>query len=172
MRRAALLFLSFAFCAAAAFGQCSVTNPYIQILTQPPLPGGYTGVNYSVNFSACTYQSGLSVVWSIVPGSGNLPPGLAFSTNTGNPVAVVGTPATTGTFTFTLSAQIANSQFPPSTAQFSISISKGSVTITSGPNLPTAIIGQSYQTALTATTNPPGAALNWSSNTALPPGLS
>ncbi len=69
--------------------------PPLDIATSSPLPDGNTGTRYSQVLGATGGTPPYS--WSITTGS--LPPGLTLDASTG---AIVGTPATLGTFSFTV----------------------------------------------------------------------
>jgi hypothetical protein len=79
------------------FTVISQTSTSLTITTTSPLPSGQVGTSYSTAINA---NSGAS--WQI--NSGSLPPGLSFSTNTGYTNYITGTPTTTGTYNFTVSA--------------------------------------------------------------------
>ncbi len=172
MRAAPLLLLG-AISAAGAWAQCSSNNPYISILTQGPLPAAYTGLSYTITFQACEYQFGIPVNWSVT--SGSLPPGLSFpNPATANPILLTGTPTTSGTYTFTLTAQliVSGTMLPPDSRSFTIVVNNPSITINTGPNLPNATLGQGYSLELSAAATPSNIPLTWSASNALPPGLS
>jgi large repetitive protein len=90
------------------------------------------------------------VTWSWAAQSGSiLPPGLNFSTAG----LLNGTPTRGGVFNFIVTAT--RSGFTPSTANYALLINSPPVTITSGPNLPVAVVGQGYNVQLAASGGSP-----------------
>jgi hypothetical protein len=85
-----------------------------------PLPNGFTGVAYSAIFTVAGNPAPLTWAVSVGP----LPDGLALNSVTG---ALTGTPTTTGSFTFTISATYAPAGSAPVTAQqqFTVVIANG-----------------------------------------------
>jgi GH18 family chitinase len=105
------------------------------ITSASPLTNGSTGSAYSQTLGA---SGSTPITWSIT--SGTLPTGLSLNSSTG---AISGTPASTGTATFTVKATNAlgnNSQ------QFTLTInsSSGSPTITTSSPLPPGTVGVVY----------------------------
>jgi hypothetical protein len=90
--------------ATNAAGSSAAKRLYFTVLTEPPvlipkittrsLPSGTVGMPYSATVEA---TGDAPLVWSIVAGEGDLPPGLTFSTANG---AISGTPTAVGSFTF------------------------------------------------------------------------
>ena len=110
-------------------------------------PSGVVGTPYATALVASGGTSPYS--WSIV--SGALPGGLTLSANTG---AILGTPTTQGTFTFT--AQAKDATGATATGSFSITISAAtaplSLTITSLPN---GTVGVAYNATIGVTGGTP-----------------
>lgn len=119
-----------AWCAALAL-PAAAQNPYIQITTTSPLPGGYVGIAYSNFFRATTYNAS-PATWSIAatqPSSLTGPPPSPLSITTGNLSATVGVEfsqtlsASGGTppysFTLTSGTLPARLTFTPATATLS-----------------------------------------------------
>lgn len=121
----------------------SITIPSSLTLLTTTFPAGSVGTPYSQVLSA---SGGVPpYVWSTISGSGNLPPGLGIQN--GSSAAIVGTPTTTGTFTFTLkvSDSLGNGAF----VQTSITIGVG----TTGPvitttTLPNGVVNVGYNAQL------------------------
>lgn len=112
------------------------------VLVGGALPGGSIGDPYSV---ALTPAGGLLPYhWFTVGGS--LPPGLSFSTVTGD---ITGTPIASGFYSFTVG--VSDSSTPAQTveATFTIDVTQ-LLTITSSSPLPVAFVGTPYSDTLTA----------------------
>src|SRR6516165_4684491 len=155
-----------AWCAALAL-PAAAQNPYIQITTTSPLPGGYVGIAYSNFFRATTYNAS-PATWSIAatqPSPLAGPPGLSLNSTTGE---LAGTPTTAGTYSFLVQAQI-NNTTPAATGTFTITIATPSIGIATNA-LPNAILGTPYSVTLAATSNP--GPIVWTFTGSLPPGLS
>ncbi|MBI4906336.1 MAG: putative Ig domain-containing protein [Acidobacteria bacterium] len=140
----------------------SVTvNQPLVINTSSPLTTGTVGVGYSQTLVA-SGGSGSGYGFAVTVGS--LPTGLTLSSGG----LISGTPTAGGTFNFT--AQVTDSQSNTATKQFSLTISGGSLTITT-PSLPSWTINANYSQTMAAT----GGVLpyTWSiSGGSLPAGLS
>jgi uncharacterized repeat protein (TIGR01451 family) len=85
------------------------------------LPGGIVGKPYSAALDAFTENPHALLTWRVIHGS--LPPGLGLATD----VAVVGTPAKAGTFTFTV--EVHDPVDLESTREFTISIRHADVSL-------------------------------------------
>jgi hypothetical protein len=130
----------------AAFVPLKELHAQVTITTTSPLPNGIVTVAYQTNVSALPAST--SYTWSVVPGSGSLPPGLNLTTTVsgGNALGVIsGTPNTAGTYTFTLQVLQGGNQL--ATRAFSLLIGP---TITTDPSLPPGIQGVSYSLTLAA----------------------
>ncbi len=109
-------------------------------VTNSSLPAGIINQQYQAQLTA---SGGLPpYTWNIT--SGSLPPGVSLNQNTG---AIAGTPSTTGTFQFT--AQATDSQNNPGSAQLSITINTGTLTVTT-MQLPAGTQTVPYQATLGA----------------------
>lgn len=115
----------------------STTLPSI---TTTSLANGIVGVIYNQPLAATGVTP---MTWSVTNGS--LPAGLVINENTG---AIVGTPATAGTFNFTVRVQNAHGN---STRDFTIVVTTGAPVITT-QSLANATIGVAYTTAPLAAT--------------------
>jgi hypothetical protein len=105
------------------------------------LPGAAVGVKYSQALAAIGGTPPYS--WSVSPGSGNLPAGLALDPATG---AITGTPTTSGTSSFVV--QVADSAKPSQTSTESLSITvTGPLELTT-LSLPTAVLDTRYSQML------------------------
>jgi CSLREA domain-containing protein len=152
---------------AAAASGCSVTQAYTLAVTCPAvtlnpasLPGGTAGTAYSQTFSATPAGN-----YSFAKTSGTLPPGLTLNSAAGE---LSGTPATQGTYTFTLTA-----------TGFGACAGSRSYTLVIGANCPaitlpalpaTGKIAVNYSGNLAATTPSGGYTFSVESGS-LPPGL-
>ncbi len=147
---------------ASAVGAFSQPAP-ITITTTSPLPSGYAGVPYQLQFSATTSPSGQTVVWSIARGSTNPPSGITLS-STGS---LSGTPAagSAGSYAFTVQAQLSNPTAVISTTQtFTLNIATPQITVLTPSPLPVGFIGQPYSQTLQAT-SVPSLGITWSPST-------
>jgi hypothetical protein len=115
----------------------TITNP-------PVLPGGSVGVPYQVALIA----AGGTAPYSFSATAGSLPGGLNFRADG----TIDGTPATAGTFAFT--ATVVDAVSGRTTKDFSLTIA-GSLTITTGPQLPNGVTGSPYNAPLAATGGTP-----------------
>jgi PKD repeat protein len=132
-------------CGASIDGTCApvMTAPCCPAITLSPssLPGGAVGVGYSQTLAA----SGGTAPYTYTLASGDSPGGLSFSTNG----VLSGTPATAGTFAFTVAATDSN-QCTGSGA-YTVTISGGCAAITLLPsNLPRASVGTAYSQTISA----------------------
>jgi len=97
------------FHAAAQRDFTIVINPGLRILTNSLPQGASVGAPYSVtlqtqlvtNLNPLTGTTPGPLTWSIVPGSGSLPPGMTLANGT-----VSGTPTTEGTYQFQVQAEL------------------------------------------------------------------
>ncbi len=138
-----------------------VTTPSITTTT---LAAGQVGVAYSQTLAASPSSS--SLVWKLK--SGSLPGGLTLNASSG---VISGSPAAAGVTSFTV--QVTNPNYPgvSSTATLSITVTKPSLSITTGSTLTQAQLGSSYSASLQATGGTPG--YSWSIQSgSLPKGLS
>ncbi len=131
--------------------------------TSGGLPTGVVNTPYPSNAFLSATGGIQPYTWSY---TGNLPPGMSLNTSTGQ---ITGTPASTGTFSFT--AKVTDSSSPVQTATASLSITvNGTLTITT-----TSVPNGSTNTQYNATVNASGGVppYNWSITSGnLPPGLS
>ncbi len=117
-----------------------VVGTGFSITTPSPLTPGAVGVAYSaqINVTPTTPPYSFSIT------SGSLPPGLSLSTSG----ALSGTPATAGTYTFTITA----TDGAGNTAGQSYTLVVGAPPITISPaSLPAGMVGTAYSQQLTAT---------------------
>jgi hypothetical protein len=124
------------------------------------LPDGVAGAPYVQGLQADTQ----SVTWSIVTGSGTLPPGLQLNTVTGE---ISGIPTTPGVFNFIVQASDGVSQ--PGTRALSIAIYAPLLIPTT--SLPGGNKGVAYSQTLTAVGGKAPLVWSLSSGSVLPPGL-
>lgn len=130
------------------------------IATNSQLPAGTAGTVYSQGFSATGGTA--PYTWSVA--SGTLPTGLSLS-STG---ILGGTPATTGTYNFTV--KVSDGASGAATKPFSLTINAAAINITSGPQLPNGSVGAQYSQTLAASGGTPP--YTWSLKSgALPAGL-
>jgi uncharacterized protein (TIGR03437 family) len=104
--------------------QVSLTS--LTILTPSPLPNGTVGVTYSQGFTA---TGGITPYkgWAVAAGS-LLPPGMSLTQGVLTGIGLLsGTPTSAGTFTFTI--QVTDSANAIATAQFSLTITGGTMTV-------------------------------------------
>jgi hypothetical protein len=120
-------------------GLLSGQNPQFYISTTSPLPAATQGQNYTVSLAAANgtppYQ------WSIGPG---LPAGLTFGTSG----IISGIPTNLGIFNFVVQATDAAQQV--ATANLSITVNPGPLTITTVPPLFSGIVGIPYAQSFSA----------------------
>ncbi len=137
----------------------TVRPPSLTIVTGVTLPAGAVGVAYSQQFSVVGGTP--PYTWSLTAGS---VPGLAFAAGR---ATLEGTPATPGTFTFTLQAR--DTAGITAARPFTLTISPAPLTIATDAQLPDGTLGSSYscQIAATGGVSP----YTWSA-TGLPAGLS
>jgi len=138
-------------------------QPYIYSSNIPN--GGQVSANYNGEIGA----GGYNITWSIVSGSGNLPPGLELvdqSNGHGNShIYVRGTPTTVGTYTFTVKAD--NGVGDGDTRQFTVAITALEPPVITTETLPNGEKGASYDWDVSAD----GYNIEWSVIGSLPPGL-
>ena len=149
-------------------GTASSTVPNLT-MTCSALGNLYTNQNVALSQFYCTPSGGLGQYQYSIS-SGNLPPGLNMSGNSGIPLYLSGVPNTPGEFKFTI--QAADSSVPPQTAQqdFDIVVSPAltlTCTLTDGPIR----VGQSYTNTCTAAGGLPPYTIS-TGGYSLPPGLS
>ncbi len=130
------------------------------ITTPATLPIGSVGLPYTISLVA-SGGSG-SYQWKIT--SGNLPAGMALSSNTG---ALSGTPVSSGSFVFTV--EVTDSSDHAASQQFSLVIASG-IAISTPATLPSGSVGTPYSQMLTAIGGTPP--YRWTvASGAVPPGL-
>jgi len=150
---------------ATGWGTCSAFRDYVLLvncppitLDQPTLPNGTVGTAYNQSVSATpagTYNYSVS--------SGALPSGLTLNSASG---AISGTPTTTGTFIFTISATLSGCTGSQS---YTVTIGCQAINFTT-TSLPNAEAGVSYNQTLEVS---PTGSYSFSLVTgSLPPGLS
>ena len=133
----------------------------LKIMTSA-LPSVASGTPYSQALQASGGKPSYS--WSIT--SGKLPAGLTLSPSTG---AISGTPATTGTSTFTATVNDSDNPALTASATLAIAVAPTSLVVTSS-TLPSVTVGASYSQTLQASGGT--APYNWSlSSGKLPAGL-
>jgi hypothetical protein len=136
-------------------------NPALSITTNPPLPTGTVGVNYSQTVTA-TGGSG-QYTWSVT--SGSLPAGLSLNAATG---VISGQPSASGAASFTI--QVTDSNQVTASKLFPLTINPALAITTTSP-LPPGTVGVSYSQTLKATGG--SGQYTWSvSSGSLPGGLS
>ncbi len=121
----------------------NIATPRVTITTDTVLSNGLVNQQFQQTLLA-TGVPQLPVQWSVPQNT--LPPGLTLGANG----VLAGVPLSTGTYSFTVMAALANTTIFD-TKQFTITIYAGQVHILSDPNLPTAIIGQPYRYTLQVT---------------------
>jgi hypothetical protein len=133
------------------------------------LPNGANGVGYSQQVAA---EFGVTpyTFAAACPGGGThcLPPGLSINSNTGT---IVGTPTTSGTFTFAV--KLTDNAFVPlsvTSDQFTVIINPATPLTISSTVLPNATVGTTYTTSVQATGGVPPYSWSLPANS-LPPGL-
>jgi hypothetical protein len=140
-------------------GSLTVQVTGVPYITSPgSLANGSVGVGYFASFTA----SGGTAPYTFTNDSGTLPPGLTLSTSG----LLSGTPATGGTYTF--SVRVADSASAFSSRTYTVSFATGVNIATT--SLPNGALGVAYSQALTATggTGP----YTWSvTSGSLPPGM-
>src|ERR1700722_2969413 len=130
MSKWSLAIFAFALSLSPLFGQISI------ITTSLP-PGSLNEVYYAelMSYGSQPFQ------WSIVPGSGSLPPGLSLPASG----QLGGTPTSAGSFSFTVAVRDATG----ATAQQPFSITIAAITVTTF-YLPTSVVFNPYSVQLTA----------------------
>ncbi len=131
----------------------------LTITTAPVLPGASLSVAYQLTLAVAGGQS--PYTWSATAGA--LPAGLTLSA-TGQ---ISGTPTAAGSFQFT--AAVTDATGTQTTKAFTLAVA-ASLTISTAPVLPPAVLGASYTSALTASGGTPPYTWNLTAG-ALPPGL-
>ena len=158
---------SFSFTVSATVGACVGSRNYtvtiacstISFTTSSPLPAGSAGVAYSQMLNVTPAGS---YTFSLVAGS--LPGGLTLNPGTG---LISGTPATTGTSTFTVKAQGANGC--SATQTYTLVIACPAITVNPA-TLPSGTIGTAYSQTVAA--SPAGGNYTYAvSSGTLPTGL-
>jgi len=158
---------SFSFTVSATVGACVGSQNYtvtiacstISFTTSSPLPAGSAGVAYSQMLNVTPAGS---YTFSLVAGS--LPGGLTLNQGTG---LISGTPATTGTSTFTVKAQGANGC--SATQTYTLVIACPAITVNPA-TLPSGTIGTAYSQTVAA--SPAGGNYTYAvSSGTLPTGL-
>ena len=141
------------------------TPPPAPSITTTTLPAGTIGQPYNQTLQATGGTGGLT--WSIVPGTGNLPPGLNLNQTTG---VISGTPLVpAGQSTFTV--RVADAAGEDDTQALSITINLVNPPAITTTTLPGGTVGQPYNQTLQATGGI--SALTWSlSSGSLPAMLS
>ncbi|MGB8771035.1 MAG: Ig domain-containing protein, partial [Candidatus Korobacteraceae bacterium] len=130
-------------------------------ITTTSLPGGTISVPYSSTLMASGGEPPYS--WTIVSGSGSLPPGLGLSSNG----VISGTPTAVGMYNFTV--QVTDIFSNMASAPLSITIQTGPLVITT-TQLPSGTVLVPYSATLGASGGTPP--YTWSETGALPAGLS
>ena len=110
------------------------------ITSQSPLPEGTNGERYSFTFEAAGGNPPYSA-WAVI--SGSLPPGLSLS----GAGVLSGTPASAGTYTFTV--RVRDSASVTATKLFSLEIEAG-LRITTPSPLPKGVAGKTYSVTIKA----------------------
>ncbi len=147
--------------AILAFAPAAFCQVPFQISTSS-LPAGAAGSAYA---ATVTSNGDKATQWSISAGA--LPPGLSIGA-IGSSTSITGTPATGGSYTFTVKAvdSVAGASFPQSataTKQFSIVVAQ----ITTQSPLPGALSGVQYVTSFSAFDGA-GGTFTWSTQSLLP----
>ena len=144
--------------AVTATYSVTVRSPSLTIITGVTLPGGVVGVTYNQQFAVVGGTP--PYIWSLTSG---VIPGLTFAAGR---ATLEGTPATPGTFAFTLQAHDSSSL--TATRAFTVTISPAPLTITTASELPEGTLGGAYSCQLSASGGV--APYSWSA-TGLPAGL-
>ncbi len=132
----------------------------LTITTAPVLPGASLSVAYQVTLAAAGGQA--PYTWSATAGA--LPAGLTFSPTSGQ---IAGTPTAAGSFQFT--AAVTDATGGQATKAFTLAVA-AALTISTAPQLPSAVLGVSYTETIAASGGTPP--YTWSvSAGAVPPGL-
>src|SRR4029078_11978273 len=131
-------------------------------ITTTSLPAGNIGAVYGQPVQ--TVGGFGPLTFSIVPGTGTLPPGFNLNATTG---AISGTATATGTFPFTV--RVADTSGQLDTQAFSIRIDPSSPPGIASTSLPGGTLSRPYNQQLQATAGI--GALTWSISGSLPPGL-
>ena len=131
----------------------------LTITSAPVLPGASLSVAYQATLAATGGQP--PYTWSATAGA--LPAGLTFSANG----QIAGTPTAAGSFQFT--AAVTDARGGQASKAFTLAVAPA-LTISTAPQLPSAVLGVSYTGTLTASGGTPP--YTWSvSAGAVPPGL-
>src|SRR5438552_7225278 len=145
--------------ASSARGQSTGPPPPLQITPPPPLSDGTVTQSYYA-FLGTNYPVNDAYSWTVVPGFGNLPPGLSLSGPTTASPFITGTPSTVGKFAFRL--QVTDSTASLTAVQdYSVTIvpvlraTSFDVLITTKLTLPDATQGGHYFVPLQATGGTP-----------------
>jgi len=148
--------------AQKATANLSITISSLTI-TPATLPGGTVGTAYNQTLTA----TGGKAPYTFAVTSGTLPNGLALSAAG----VISGTPTTGGTFAFTVTVTDSSTPALTGTANLSITISGGPLTITSPATLPGGIQNVPYSYQLTATGGTPPYTWSLQTGSILPAGL-
>jgi Putative Ig domain len=154
---------------SGATATVSITVNEAPQFTTLTLPNGANGVGYSQQVAA---EFGVTP-YTFAPacaagGTHCLPPGLNINSNTGT---IVGTPTTSGTFTFAV--KLTDNAFVPlsvTSNQFTVIINPATALTISSTVLPNATVGSTYTTSVQATGGVPPYSWSLPANS-LPPGL-
>ena len=131
-------------------------------ITTTSLPAGNIGAVYGQPVQ--TVGGFGPLTFSIVPGTGTLPPGFSLNTTTG---AISGTATATGSFPFTV--RVADTSGQQASQGLSIRINPSSPPGIATASLPAGTVNQPYSQSVQATAGI--GALTWSISGSLPPGL-
>jgi len=116
----------------------------LAITTSSPLPNGTAGTAYSQTLAAT--GGAPPYTWSVI--SGALPSGISLNVSSGS---LTGTPASAGTFTFTVQVSDKNSLKASKSFAVTVAGPTGSLTITTASVLPNGSAGTAYSQTLIAT---------------------
>ena len=157
---------TFGFTVSASCANGSASQPYsVNVananlsFSPSSLPAATAGVAYSqvltvTNGNACTFST-----------SGTVPPGLSLSSKgLTNTATLSGTPSSSGTFGFTVSASCANGSVSQA---YSVNVANANLSF-SPSSLPAATAGVAYSQVLTVTN---GSTCTFSTSGTVPPGL-
>ena len=123
-------------------------HPEAPIISTQNLPAGLINEEYSANISAVVSGDSSEISWSFT--GGYLPNGVEIQNYSGASVEIFGTPAETGSFTFSVQAS-ANGY--SDSQSFTIFIDSPSVPEIITSILPDGIVGQDYQATISAISN-------------------